>query len=43
MLAMIANRRRPGTTSRKSSSRLAAVSVDWIDRGLNQFVDGEQQ
>ena len=31
-LAMIANRRRPGTTSRKSSSRLPAVSVAWIDR-----------
>ena len=31
-LAMIANRRRPGTTSRKSSSRLPARSVDWIDR-----------
>src|ERR1039458_7254293 len=29
---MIANRRRRGTTSRKSSSRLAAVSVDWLDR-----------
>ena len=26
---MIANRRRPGTTSRKSSSRLPARSVDW--------------
>ena len=31
-LAMIANRRRPGTTSRKSSSRLPARSVCWIDR-----------
>ena len=29
---MIANRRRLGTTSRKSSSRLPARSVDWIDR-----------
>ena len=29
---MIANRRRPGTTSRKSSIRLAARSVDWFDR-----------
>jgi hypothetical protein len=31
-LAKIANRRRPGTTSRKSSSRLAARSVCCIDR-----------
>ena len=31
-LAMIANRRRPGMTSRKSSSRLPARSVDWSDR-----------
>ena len=31
-LAMIANRRRPGTTSRKSSSRLPARSVGWSDR-----------
>src|SRR5262249_18319981 len=31
-LAKIANRRRPGTNSRKSSSRLAATSVCWIDR-----------
>ena len=30
-LAMIASRRRPGTTSRKSSSRLPARSVDWSD------------
>ena len=29
---MIANRRRPGSTSRKSSIRLPARSVDWIDR-----------
>src|SRR5215472_13704896 len=29
---MIANRRRPGTTSRKSSSRLAARSAAWFDR-----------
>ena len=29
---MIANRRRPGTTSRKSSSRLPARSGAWIDR-----------
>ena len=29
---MIANRRRPGTTSRKSSICLAARSVDWFDR-----------
>src|SRR5689334_4703637 len=28
---MIANRRRPGTTSRRSSRRLLARSVDWID------------
>ncbi len=31
-LPKIANRRRPGTTSRKSSSCLAARSVCWIDR-----------
>ena len=31
-LPKIANRRRPGTISRKSSSRLAATSVCWIDR-----------
>jgi hypothetical protein len=31
-VAMIANRWRLGTTSRKGSSRLPAVSVDWIDR-----------
>jgi hypothetical protein len=29
---MIANRRRPGTTSRKSSSRFPARSVNWTDR-----------
>ena len=29
---MIANRRRPGTTSRKSSSRLPGRSADWFDR-----------
>ena len=29
---MIATRRRPGTTSRKSSSRLPARSVSWCDR-----------
>ena len=32
ILAMIANRRRPGTTSRKSSSRLPARSADWFDK-----------
>src|SRR5215472_13442878 len=31
-LPKITNRRRPGTISRKSSSRLAATSVCWIDR-----------
>src|SRR5258708_2093467 len=31
-LPMIATRRRPGTTSRKSSSRLPARSVSWCDR-----------
>ena len=31
-MAMIANRRRPGTTSRKSSRRLPARSVVWADR-----------
>ncbi len=30
-LAMMANRRRPGTTSRKSSRRLPATSVCWSD------------
>src|SRR5262245_14463405 len=29
---MIAKRRRPGTISRKSASRFAAISVDWIDK-----------
>jgi hypothetical protein len=29
---MIANRPRPGTTSRKSPSRLAPRSFDWLDR-----------
>ena len=29
---LIANRRRPGTTSSKSSSRLPAISADWFDR-----------
>src|SRR5262245_7278962 len=31
-LTIIANRRRPGTTSRKSSSRLPARSIIWTDR-----------
>ena len=31
-MARIANRRRPGTTSRKSSSRLPAASDPWLDR-----------
>ena len=32
MLAIIANRRRPGSISRKNSSRLPASSAAWIDR-----------